>query len=1040
MKLVNLVVLAMSALLGVAGADSPVLAPNDVTWLWPVPESAEELNDDIAIASLTDVDGAAVWSDAQFMDVLATAGSDAARVGSHRIGLPDVVRSKDVWRIVAFRADPTAPGTHELIRKSFGEKPQLRLVLQPVTVEGDSVQVHDIAVHLVYSFMRREEGDTSERPDREHFRRIVDDLDALKKCSEDAGVKTGEAPLGIHPGLKAHVPGLRAKVREFLSRHLQSSRLDAMAIMGLDDPEPWIFIAMAKVPPSAEHFAPVPFLPAQMLSFRSPSGVSPAPRVNNRNLVPSGVILPVDEKDRRGVSTAPLFEDGTIDLNAFAMIGKNEQSEPVFDTEVRNRDIPDLIADPARSHFFNTDCLSCHTETARRIRFSLEAGPFAYLDGDSPPRIDPGVLPKHKWNVRNLGWFPPSKFIGGGPAVPTVTQRTANETSEVVDFIEREYRDNESNGEANHGDPEEVAPDSAGAGVEYLDQGWTPSERLDFYFSKQGSQLLPYHWFLNLERADSDELLRSDRSMRAIGFIPHGKDGQRNPDGLPIGFVLDSSRTSPETKEGFLGPDYDRERYPVTDDWLGLTCAACHTSELNFKGHTYRVDGGAAMADVETLLSELAKALRATASDDDKFQRFERGIRESSQGDIDTTGLRDELRAYTPVIERLVARNKAAHPYGLGRLDAFGAILNQICEASLEIPENHRESNAPVSYPFLWDTPMLDWVQWNSSVEVPIARNVGEVLGVFAHAKLTGTRETGQFASSARLDYLHRLEEQLHLLRAPRWQQEFGEIDLTKAAAGRRLFAQNCATCHNMRDENGNFEMTAPNGLHHTFIRTTSVPFRKVGTDERMVVNFITRTAKPGALRDVLRLDAPETQTRLRAFQDAVEALGLPRPNLDEEAPAGMLLGAAVSGVIERDLAQRLQNRTEEERQDIRQALEGFREGGTPPFVGGGYKARPLVGIWATAPFGHAGSVPSLYQWLLPEDERVTEFFVGNREFDPIHLGYSTDPTEHAFRFRTTDDNGAIIPGNSNKGHSGPGQTEFTDEERWQIIEYLKTQ
>lgn len=1032
------VLLLVATLTVIANAAPPKLASNDVTWLWPVPQSADELTSVISVASLHDDKGEPVWSDAQFADMLATADGPAARVGSHRIGLPASVRSKEVWKVVAFRADPTAPGSHELIRKNFGDKPQLRLVLQPVTVEAGAVEVHDIAVHLVYSFMLPSNDQSSKQPDKAHFREIVADLDMLKEFGEKAGVTTNGVPLGVHPGLKAKAPGLSEKVRAFLAKHLSSSRVDAMALMALEHPEPWIFIPMAKIPPNVEHFGPIPFLPAQMLSFRSPAGVSPEPRVNNLNKVPSNVILPADEKDRRGVSTAPLFEDETIDLDAFAMIGKNEQGERVLDAELKNRDIPDLIAHPDRSHFFNTDCLSCHTETSRRLRFKLAPGPFAYLQGAEPPMIDDEVLPKHDWNVRNLGWFPPSPFIGGGPTAPTVTQRTANETAEVVAFIEREYR-------------EPVTGDAAGDNavgalstgtlekVEYFEQGWTADERLDFYFSKQGSQLLPYSWFLNLELAESQDLLRSDAHMRSLGFIPHEAHPQRNPDALPIGFVLDSSRLAIETKAGFLGPDFKREQYPP-GDWLGLTCAACHTSELVFGGQTWRVDGGTALADVESLLSDLAKALRATVADDEKFQRFEERVRRSTEGDIDTSGLREELEAYTPVIERLVARNKAAHPYGLGRLDAFGAILNQICEAALEIPENHRAANAPVSYPFLWDTPMLDWVQWNSSVEVPIARNVGEVLGVFAHANLTGTPESGQFTSSARLEYLHRLEKQLHRLRSPRWQQRFGDIDADKAAAGKKLFAQNCGKCHNMRDDNGNFRMTAPNSLGRTFIRTTSVPFKRIGTDEQMAVNFITRTANPGALEAALELDAPETKAKLKAFQDAVEAFGLPRPNLDNEVPAAMLLGAAVTGVIEADLAQQLRNRTEEERRDIRQELEGFRDGGSPPFLGAGYKARPLNGVWATAPYGHAGAVPNLYQWLLPDNERVPEFFVGNRQFDPIHVGYSTDTTGSAFRFRTRDDDGAPIPGNSNKGHTGPGQTEFSDEERWQIIEYLKTQ
>jgi len=86
---------------------------------------------------------------------------------------------------------------------------------------------------------------------------------------------------------------------------------------------------------------------------------------------------------------------------------------------------------------------------------------------------------------------------------------------------------------------------------------------------------------------------------------------------------------------------------------------------------------------------------------------------------------------------------------------------------------------------------------------------------------------------------------------------------------------------------------------------------------------------------------------------------------------------------------------------------------------------------------------------LLPSEKRVTEFYLGRREFDPAHVGFRTEPFDGGFRFRTTDDQGRPIPGNSNAGHEyGTGKPKraggddlpaLTDEERWQLIEYLKS-
>ena len=52
------------------------------------------------------------------------------------------------------------------------------------------------------------------------------------------------------------------------------------------------------------------------------------------------------------------------------------------------------------------------------------------------------------------------------------------------------------------------------------------------------------------------------------------------------------------------------------------------------------------------------------------------------------------------------------------------------------------------------------------------------------------------------------------------------------------------------------------------------------------------------------------------------------------------------------------------------------------------YRARPLNGVWATAPYIHNGSVPSLYWMLKPQAERPQQFCLGARDFDPRDVGF----------------------------------------------------
>lgn len=94
------------------------------------------------------------------------------------------------------------------------------------------------------------------------------------------------------------------------------------------------------------------------------------------------------------------------------------------------------------------------------------------------------------------------------------------------------------------------------------------------------------------------------------------------------------------------------------------------------------------------------------------------------------------------------------------------------------------------------------------------------------------------------------------------------------------------------------------------------------------------------------------------------------------------------------------------------------------------YKARPLNGVWASAPYLHNGSIPNLYALLLPEEQRPATFSVGRMEFDPRNVGFLSDGTE-PFVIDTS------LKGNSNKGHLYG--TTLPEADRWALVEYLKT-
>jgi hypothetical protein len=430
----------------------------DVSILFPIPASVDDVSALISVDEPLSDGGPTAWPAAAFQMMLDTIRSDVGSIafsgGAKRVGLKPGFDSRTNWKVAGIRVDPTAPGASEAIVAKFGETPQIRVIVQPVTVSDDGkVTVHDFAAHLVYSYVTGlEPADPGflprAVPDRDRFRAILDDLARLKSSLKVAGIDTQGMPLGVHPGLKGDTTAknVTAQLRAFLAKHLSESKLGGMAFLGIpsDAPEPWIFGGLQRtsdgkyVPALSANLSGAAAQGLDVQGGRS-GEVVPTPRPMNRVAITNNLALAL--ADRRGVSTAALF--GNIDqtfLDAPAVIGQDADGNPVVDPgadgPLRNRDIADFIANPQATHFFSADCVSCHTETRRRKVLLLPDSPLRYMRPDGISGVDPSVLPGEDYNVRNFGWFQ----RGGGP---TVTLRAGNETASVVDFINRVYFGND---------------------------------------------------------------------------------------------------------------------------------------------------------------------------------------------------------------------------------------------------------------------------------------------------------------------------------------------------------------------------------------------------------------------------------------------------------------------------------------------------------------------------------------------------------------------------------------------------------------------
>ena len=558
--------------------------------------------------------------------------------------------------------------------------------------------------------------------------------------------------------------------------------------------------------------------------------------------------------------------------------------------------------------------------------------------------------------------------------------------------------------------------------LHYLNQ-WGEEQRQTYYYTPQGTTVkgLRYDWFSALEMPFGTEKFARLDYLARFGFLtdPKQQPSVLNPGNLPVGFTRHQDSESGE-------------------HFLDISCAACHTGELRYKGQAVRIDGGAALhslaSTVPTLRGggfgqALGMSMAFTYYNPLKFRRFAQEV----LGDQYPQG-RDQLREdFKQVLDRLLATafndwHRGLYPTeeGFGRTDAFGRIANTVFGDVLD-DANYRVANAPVSYPQLWDIWKFDWVQWNGSAMQPMARNVGEALGVGASLHLLdehgkGVAEADRYASSVRLHDLYTLEETLKRLQPPKWPEAvFGKVDLPLASRGKALYTENCAYCH-APDPKPRDQRLAPSRDPEWKMRV--VPISIVGTDPTTADNIADHRF------DISRLG----WTKAELSKLDVRLYGASLDEVDFKSISSAKGLAYITAYVE--------NRAYQDagigpRQ--RKEMDGY---GLPIGVQEkrGYKARPLDGIWATPPFLHNGSVPNLFELLSPVYERQAQFWVGNFEFDPVRVGYRSDKFPGGFLLDTR------VTGNGNGGHEfrdgcrqeGVIGRALSPDERLALIEYLK--
>ncbi len=112
--------------------------------------------------------------------------------------------------------------------------------------------------------------------------------------------------------------------------------------------------------------------------------------------------------------------------------------------------------------------------------------------------------------------------------------------------------------------------------------------------------------------------------------------------------------------------------------------------------------------------------------------------------------------------------------------------------------------------------------------------------------------------------------------------------------------------------------------------------------------------------------------------------------------------------------------------------------------VNRGYVAPILSGAWATAPYLHNGSIPTLWHLMHPE-MRPEKFYVGGHQLDYEKVGVKGEMKDGVYQYEEGYKNwaGFEVYNTKEAGMSNSGHTEqfrkLTEEEKDRLIEFIKT-
>lgn len=638
--------------------------------------------------------------------------------------------------------------------------------------------------------------------------------------------------------------------------------------------------------------------------------------------------------------------------------------------------------------------------------------------------------------------------------------------------------------------------------------GLTTEERLETWHLSEGSEIYPTLWMVNLKSThkDFEGSFFLERLDEKYGVIPDNY-GIKYRYPIPwVGMTAAWSTTDINSQEEVKLPpnvqffkDMDRIKVNAkTKEQMismsGVNCTFCHTGAISYRNaegkiHTKVIEGAPTVSDVRGFFKDMVGSTLKMMINPEELEAFlvrldvkepKEVAKKFSKDFLAELGLSPnalsiavnvlakapligdtffeikrkkatavlfakrstvekyfiELIRITYKFEKVPSLLKVRMKYlanlgtpdpslpetisGFGRTDAFARISNLTARFKEPIPQT-----APVSLPPMYAIKYKSLFHYNANTNSVGARNIGQAFGSGSVFIYDNEAEKKYLNSTTNFRNLMKMEQTIYKMEVPELQKIFPEVAINtdKVIRGCKIYKNTCMNCHDAGPERV--------GPTKQLIQYKVIPINVAETD----MIYLKNQATP--------VDGKKFSEVIFNFTDSVKNAFVKKYNIspglvDEWSHVDIRGREMFRGTI--DGEDRFADSDDLDYTTIK--------------PGRGYQAKSLAGVWATAPYLHNGSVPSIYEMLLPTAKRSDKFLMGKTEYDFKNLGFikssgkftenKSNKDEYEFTKKVCKDSPAEcfdtnLYGNSNRGHE-PAMYggELTKEQKYDLIEFLK--